>query len=212
MQRQHRIDFANSNLYVSYWLPASTAKSPNQKKSKQSIIQTIVLFTSEYKRSSIGRRFFFVVILYVDNEILTYFTVRMKALRCCQIADSFVCELWWTHHFNYIEASPWNVIAKHLNLRRRTQKETKNGNIMQNVQNLMSLIKSFKCIRFLFLLIALNVNRLVESVQPLGAKTYCRTNQTLTYVSFATALHLTLMLSWRNSDLISSIHCAIYLA
>lgn len=37
-------------------------------------------------------------------------------------------------------------------------------------------------------------------------------NPTLTYVSFATALHLTLMLSWRNSDLISSIHCAIYLA
>lgn len=34
----------------------------------------------------------------------------------------------------------------------------------------------------------------------------------LTYVSLATALHLTLMLSCRSSNLISSIHCAIYFA
>lgn len=38
------------------------------------------------------------------------------------------------------------------------------------------------------------------------------TTNLLTYVNLATALHFTLMLSWRNSCLISSIHCAIYLA
>lgn len=97
MPHQHRIDFVNSNLSVSYWLPTSTAKSPNQKGQtiSNSNIHSIQANTKDRKLVGV-----FCSLcehnsnLNITKKHATHFTIRMKALRCCQVADSFVCELW----------------------------------------------------------------------------------------------------------------------
>ena len=49
---------------------------------------------------------------------MLYLCVRMKTLRRCKVSNTLVGELWRTHNFNYIETSPADVIAHHLELKK----------------------------------------------------------------------------------------------
>lgn len=49
-------------------------------------------------------------------NLSTYFTVCVKALTGRQVTNTFACEFRWTHDLNDIEASPRNIVSKHLHL------------------------------------------------------------------------------------------------